>query len=199
MPRDIKNKMLVYHLTALENLPSILANGLMARAELQANSFEDIADSEIIRSRAEQSLDSYVPFHFFSRTPFDYAAQRGNIDVPFILIAVRRSHAKARSWKIIPRHPLSLNNGEKVVIMEYDQGIEAINWALMESTDHCYGADSDYKQACMAECLSPTAVSAANFHSIFVKTDEDKSIVLGLLKEAGIDLHVNLVPTMFVN
>nr|WP_051514417.1 DarT ssDNA thymidine ADP-ribosyltransferase family protein [Nitrincola nitratireducens] len=62
-----QNGKLLYHLTALDNLESILQNGLQSRAALQENKFEDVADSEILKSRQQHGLDQFVPFHFFAK------------------------------------------------------------------------------------------------------------------------------------
>ena len=60
-----RNGKLIYHLTALENLESILKHGLQPRCELNKDRFDDVADGEILVSRASHNLGRYVPFHFF--------------------------------------------------------------------------------------------------------------------------------------
>ena len=60
---DIKDQKLLYHLTDIDNIPSILKDGLMPRAELNG------ADSDIIESREGLGLENYVPFHFFANNP----------------------------------------------------------------------------------------------------------------------------------
>ena len=51
--KDIRNKLLLYHLTKLDNLDDIIKNGLLSRKSLlESNtSFADIADPEIITKR----------------------------------------------------------------------------------------------------------------------------------------------------
>ena len=65
---DIKKQSLIYHLTSLENVPSILDQGLLPRSELTR--FTDVADGDILSSREGLNLQNYVPFHFFARNPF---------------------------------------------------------------------------------------------------------------------------------
>jgi hypothetical protein len=72
----IRDGRLLYHLTVLENLESILRHGLQPRCEPSNGEFDDVADSEILDSRANHNLDSYVLFHFFAKNPFDYGVQR---------------------------------------------------------------------------------------------------------------------------
>ena len=66
---NIKDGKLLYHLTRLDNLASILTHGLQPRCELTNTNFKDIADGEILSSRQQHNLDRYVPFHFFAKTP----------------------------------------------------------------------------------------------------------------------------------
>ncbi len=207
--KDFKNGKLIYHLTALENLPSILKDGLKSRSSMNGNGFKDVGDSSILESRKSKKLESYVPFHFFSKTPFDYAVQKNNKKIKFVLIAVLRSTAKTNSWKVIPKHPLSKvaatgmavnKNATTLNVMDYDKGIEAVDWELMESTKHQYDNHTDYKQTCMAECLSPSTVTSNNLHSIFVETEEDKKKVGKIMEDAKLkNIHINLNSNMFVS
>ncbi len=194
MAKDYRNKQLVYHLTALDNLPSILAGGLLSRSALAAGGFVDVADHEIIDGRRSKKLEEFVPFHFFSKTPFDYAVYHKAPDKPFVLIGVRRTYAKSKGWKIVPSHPLS---GGAPKVMEYDEGFAAINWDLMESESYKYAEHSEYRQTCMAECLSPDPVTADAFLALYVRTGDDKKQVEKILRSAGLNIHVNVMPTMF--
>lgn len=196
MPKDYRHKALLYHLTSLDNLPSILANGLQSRACLEAAAFTDVADHKIVEGRKALKLEDYVPFHFFSKTPFDYGVQWSRPTERFVLLTVRRSYAQAKQWKIIPSHPLG---SEAPKLMEYEEGYAAINWDLMETDEKgvTYDTNRAYRQVCMAECLSPSEVPPSVFLSIIVKTEEDQRAVEKLLKTVGVRPHVNLMPTMF--
>lgn len=195
MPRKIKDGRLIYHLTALENLPSILEHGLKSRSALSRTNFEDIADHEIIISRRQTGLEDLIPFHFFSKTPFDYAVQYNHRELPFVLITVKRDYASKNNWRIIPSHPLS---GQAPNIMDYKSGFDAINWDLMESEHHRYDTDQEYKQTCMAECLSESTVDAKNFHSILVRREDDGRKVRKMLNNFGLRMHLNIQSRMFV-
>lgn len=166
MAVDIKNQKLLYHLTDLNNLPSIFQQGLQPRSALQRDSFKDVADAEILEGRSKQQLDNYVPFHFFARNPFDGRVQKDNPDRRFVLITVRRDIAKANNWKIIPTHPLS----GSPKILEYNEGFSAIDWTLLNTRDY---KNDDCRHACMAECLSEGVVLPERFFSIYVKNTRD--------------------------
>lgn len=187
---SIKDQQFIYHLTDIDNLPSILSNGLRPRSHL--TNFSDVADDEIIRSRKKRNLENYVPFHFFARGPFDGSVQLAHPQKTFVLIAVRRSLAEANKWSIIPKHPLSL---EKLDLLDYSNGIAAIDWDAMDKRDY---NDSHSRSVCMAECLSPTIVSANSFFSIYVENQESSDRVKKMLQAKNISCYVNINPQMFV-
>lgn len=187
---SIKDQQFIYHLTDIENLPSILRNGLQPRSNL--TNFSDVADDEIITSRKKSKLEDYVPFHFFARSPFDGAVQLSHPQKVFVLIAIRRSLAEANKWSIIPKHPLSL---AKIELLDYADGIAEIDWNAMDKRDY---SDLHSRSVCMAECLSPTIVSAHSFFSIYVKNQESATRVIKMLQAESIDCHVNINPKMFV-
>lgn len=186
-----KDGKLLYHLTALANLESIFQNGLQSRAALATGDFEDVADGEIINSRQQHNLDQNVPFHFFAKSPFEYGVQRAHPDQDFVLVTVRRAVAQANNWQIVPRHPLA---EEGYQMLNYDEGVEAIDWALIEQRNY---EDRACKVACMAECLSPDAVSADKIFSIYVKTREVENEVRTLAHKYRIGCYINLRAHMF--
>lgn len=182
----IQNQALLYHLTCMDNLPSILDNGLCSREAL-GRGFTDIADGEIIQGRGIHNLQQMVPFHFFANNPFDGRVKADHQDKSFCMITVPRTHARANSWKIIPRHPLAVVQG--VEPMDYDAGFENINWELMNLRDY---RNAESKSVCMAECLSPTTVYVKDFQCIYVKNEVSKTHVEGLLRARNLSKFVNI-------
>lgn len=189
MNDDIRAKKLIYHLTSLKNMASILDSGLMPRSRLDG--FVDVADPEIIESRKGLRLERHVPFHFFAKNPFDGRVRRDHPNKRFGLIAVQRRVARARGWKIIPRHPLA---GGEIELLDYDDGMEAIDWEVMNKRDY---SDQYCKCVCMAECLAPGPVTADLFHAIYVENDEAQEQVMELINGRYRALHVDVNPAMF--
>lgn len=187
---DIKNQKLLYHLTSLVNISSILQRGLLPRAQLE--SFADVANPEIIQNRSEYGLDSFVPFHWFANNPFDGRVQRDHPDQSFVLIAVRRILAQAENWAVVPRHPLASGAPE---LMNYQQGVAAIDWDTMSRRDY---HDAECKSICMAECLSPRVVSVSDFFRIYAPTDEVAERVRTIIKRVSVQLEVDVNPGMFI-
>lgn len=177
-----KNGKLLYHLTKLQNLESILEQGLAPRKTLIETGviFEDVADPVIISKRTELGLDSYTPFHFHPYSSFDVAVKNTYSDTKFIYICVARNIAKQNEFKILPKHPLSI---EDCVLRDYDDGFEEIDWDILTQK----GLTDDYsKQVKMAECLTEKLVSAKLFTSINVKDKETKKLIEGMLKDRGL-------------
>lgn len=185
----IKDQKLVYHLTSLANVSSILDRGLLPRSSV--NGFHDIADSEILSARTRLNLENYVPFHWFSRNPFDGRVQKDRPQENFLLISVRRDLARGRNWKVIPRHPLA---NEDIQLYDYDEGFDKIDWAVMDRRDY---KDPLGKSVCMAECLSPTVVSVKDFFCLFVPTKDVESAVQKEIRSRKLDLGVTVNPNMF--
>lgn len=186
---NIREQKLLYHLTSLNNIGSILENGLQSRSVL--NDFHDIADAEILAGRAQHGLNNYVPFHWFSRNPFDGRVQKDRPGERFVLITVRRSVAKDRNWMVLPRHPLAK---QEFRIYDYEEGFDLIDWGLMEGRD--YG-NSDCKSVCMAECLCPETVYASDFFMIYVPTEHVRAVVAGEVARTRLRLDVTVNGGMF--
>tara|TARA_R110001583_G_scaffold85875_1_gene224965 strand:- start:2008 stop:2586 length:579 start_codon:yes stop_codon:yes gene_type:complete len=187
---DIKTQSLLYHLTDIANIPSILEKGLLSRSQL--SDFVDVADGDIIESRKNLGLEDYVPFHFFGGSPFDGRVQLDNADKNFALISVRRTIAVANNWKIIPKHPLA--NGT-VKVWEYSEGFDAIDWEKMNERDY---HDEESRSICMAECLSPAMVIASRFAYIFVANDTNAATIREQLKIAKLETNVTINPWLFL-
>jgi len=185
----IKDKKLIYHLTSLANVSSILDRGLLPRSGVKE--FHDIADSEILSARSKLDLENYVPFHWFARNPFDGRVQKDRPQESFILISVHRDLARGRNWKVIPRHPLA---NEEIQLYDYDKGFDEIDWDVMERRNY---KDALGKSVCMAECLSPSAVNTEDFFKIYVSTEDVEKAVQGKIRRRKLELGVTINPNMF--
>lgn len=176
---SIKDRKTLYHLTKLDNLDNILEYGLISRKLLidKGLYFEDVADSEIINFRSEMNLEQYVPFHFYPHTPFDWVVQNNNPNDDFIYICISKEIAEYNNFNIIPMHPLSMNPFH---IYGYNEGIEAINWELMNKRDY---NNPECKSVCMAECITNLIVPYNVFQSIAVKNSDIKKIVEDKIKK----------------
>ncbi|MDZ7921881.1 DarT ssDNA thymidine ADP-ribosyltransferase family protein [Rhodoferax sp.] len=187
---DYKSKKLIYHLTALKNIPSILEKGLLPRNQL--TDFQDVADMAIIEKRQGLVLEGYVPFHWFVNNPFDGIIQRTYRDTSFALIAVKRELAARKNWKFLPRHPLA-NSGME--LLDYAAGFEAIDWETMNQRDY---HDPNCKSVCMAECLAPGSVPVSQFFAIYVRDTTIERKVRTCANRHGVTVGIDVNENMFL-
>lgn len=178
---NVGNGKLLYHLTRLDNLDSILENGLLSRKIVKNNNinFSDVADQEIISKRTKLGLDEYIPFHFHPYSSFDVAVKNTYPEKEFIYICIKRELAKYNKFKILPKHPLSI---EECDLLGYDEGFNQIDWDTMQTI----GVNDEYtKHVKMAECLTNLVVPVNCFQCIYVKNEQSKLLVEKKLKETG--------------
>lgn len=83
------NKIYLYRMTHIANVPHILAHGITHRSSANANStFTPIGDPTLISARDGFVLDNgrtlgeYIPFYFGPRMPMLYVIQKGFNGVP---------------------------------------------------------------------------------------------------------------------
>ena len=190
MGKAVKDITQFYHLTSLNNMESIIRDGLLPRESL--TTFEDVADPKIIEKRNELSLNNMVPFHFFIHNPFDGRVMKDNPDMEFVYLCISRNYAKNHNWKILPRHPLAC---QKEDLKDYDDGFNSIDWLTMEKREYQY----DYGRAvCMAEALSPTDIPIEDFLFINVRTQEAFTYVNSLLKKYNKSVRVSITENYFI-
>lgn len=160
-----QNGKLLYHLTHIDNLTSILKYGLQPRKMLNSNSFTDSADPDIILKREEYQLDTYVPFHFLPNTAFDNAVRYKNGSTNCIYICITRNLAIANNFKIIPRHPLNDHPG----IFTYTEGFRTINWDLMNENISTASSEDqiNIRMTKMAECITNEIIYPDKFFCIY--------------------------------
>lgn len=163
---DVKNGKLLYHLTHIDNLDSIIENGLLSRNDVLKRGLlkEDVANPEILSKRQINGLDEYIPFHFHPYTAFDVAV-KGQEASKFVYITYFRDKAECNNFQIVPRHPL---NG-RFEIYSYKEGFNQIEWDLMEKnqSEVLSSELEHHKEVRMAECLSEEFIPSNDFAYIY--------------------------------
>ena len=171
--KDAKEGKLLYHLTELKNLESIIDFGLVPRKILRENTvtFGDVADPEIIRKREVLGLDG---------SAFDVAVKKTHVGEEMIYICITRILARRNNFRILPKHPLAL---EECQLYNYDEGFEMIDWDILTRVGQ---NDEDARQIKMAECLSPLVIPIDAFQCIYVSSKETENKVADMLKHKGV-------------
>ena len=193
MPSPKEGKLL-YHLTHIDNMASILCNGLLPRNTLEGN-FIDTADPDIIAGRHEFNVDlgNYIPFHFFVKNPYDGAVCKKRGAENMVIISIYRPDQKCDGFFIIPKHPLSRSPD----FLPYDEGFEKVSWDLMESGDNRDYSNPIIKTACMAECDVDRPISVDEFAYVYVKTERARDFILDLPYSEKIKNKLQVKPNMF--
>ena len=185
-----KTGKLLYHLTKLDNLESIIKYGLLPRKKVieQKINFGDIANPEIISKRTELGLDAYTPFHFHPYSAFDVAVKHTYQEQDMIYLCFDRELARMNHFKILPLHPLS---AEECVLYDYDEGFQRIDWGTMMEKNR---TDDYAKHVKMAECLTEKTIPINHFRCIYVESEDVKEKTIFILNENGVDF-----PPPFIN
>lgn len=197
-PKKPSEGKLLYHITKTDNMQSILENGLLPRADIEKNgySFSDIADHNILadREKHKSPLSQYVPFHFYTKTPFDGDVCQRYGAKNMTIIAIKRDMYKTDNFSIIPTHPLHQNSPE---IFPYKDGFGKIQWSILDDRDNRDYSNPEIKNACMAECLVPHRVDPSDFFTVFVPDEETKNRILNMNYSDKIRDKILVNPKMF--
>lgn len=184
---------LLYHITHLDNIASIVEHGLLSRSALLESgniNFTDIADPEIVsrRERYRKSLSQYVLFHFYVRNPFDGAVCKKYGSKNMAIISIRRDSHKRNELFIIPSHPLDCDEPD---IYPYEEGFQLINWEILDRETGRDYHDPEIRKACMAECVMDYRIPAEAFFRVYVYDEAAKHRLEGLTGAEKITIEVN--------
>lgn len=185
-----RNGKLLYHITPIENLKSILTHGLHPRKNVP--NFTDVADVEILKDRTKFKLQEFTPFHFIPKSPFAGKVQLTFPEKEFVYLTVTRKLAIHNNFKIVPSHPLHYNEEP----LTWDIGMNTIDWELMAKRDY---KDHECKEVCMAECIFEGYILPEHIYCIFVKTEQAKKEVDEMLVGKLSQVFVNVNKSMFLD
>lgn len=204
---------LLYHITDVNNLPSILdRRALAAHSQVTTEriSYYDIAHRSIQDRRGTTEvpvppygmLHDYVPFYFAPRSPMLYAIKQGSVEnykgkQSEIIYLVSKTDIMARYNK-----DFVLTDGHGIMALrEFYKDLEDLNevdWHVMESK---YWNDDeenpDRKRRRQAEFLVHGQVELNCFLGIGVYNEQMKEKVNDILKEHHIDMNVLVRPWFY--
>lgn len=194
---NAKTKTLIYHLTQVDNFESIVQSGLLSRRTIMEKKmkFSNVADMDIISKRTKLGLDCYVPFHFHPYSAFDVAVKNTYDAQRMMYMCIKRTFARQKGFKILPKHPLS---GAECVLYDYDEGFNLIDWDTLTTKN----INTEYaKEVKMAECLINRCIPISWFSQLYVPSQEVYDEVVGIMDECEISLYnrprVNILPIWF--
>lgn len=198
-PYDVPDRVLLYHITHLRNLPRILASGgLMAYSTLADGDFVTIAHGNIQERRARTrvpcgtggTLHDYVPFYFGPRSPMLYAISKGAVEgyegsqEPIVHLVVQLNDI------VEAELPFVFTNGHGIVAYTdfYDDltRLDQVDFPLMDQK-YWHDIDEDPNRAWRrsAEFLVHQRFPWRHVLGAGVMNETIKSAVIDTLEEAG--------------
>lgn len=201
-------KKLLFHMTHVDNLASILSNGqLKSYSQLfrDSTSYRDIAAQDVQNRRAETSvpiqpggfLHDYVPFYFAGRSPMLYVV-KNNGTPQKDLIYLMTNTEKIASFKL----PFVYTDGHAIMFLSsfYNSldDLDCIDWDVMHSEFWNDTVDyPDRKRKRQAEFLIHQALPLQYLTGIATYTTATKLKVEELVQDSGHSLNVHEVPKFY--
>ncbi|MGY3903786.1 DarT ssDNA thymidine ADP-ribosyltransferase family protein [Aeromonas lusitana] len=188
----------VYHFTSIENLESIIDNGLFSTNQKIARGIDhvNVAEEGIQRRRAQMLVPNtngrfvhdYVPFYFAKKTPMQLAVlHKKNVDQEFIIylsVSILSLETKPGAYFTsasantdIPPNFYSGNNQA--------QQLDELDWQTIDHNGWRYDGE-DKKHRKMAELLLPDHVSLLEINHIVTWNSDFSNIVRQIFKNKGI-------------
>ena len=193
-----QNGKLLYHMTRLENMPSILQHGLLSRRILleRGYTFADSANQEILvkRDLLNSPLSQYVPFHFYAKNPFDGKVCEIFGSENMVIITIRRSLHERSNFYIIPTHPLDRSNPS---IYPYDEGFNMIDWPTLNRASNRDYHNDEIRKKCMAECLVPDMVQTEDFFLVYTPSHKSAQEIRNMKYYRRLERQPEVNPKMF--
>lgn len=194
-----------YHFTLLENLESILTDGILSTNEkIKKNILhKNIANQDIQKRRSRMRVTTgpkgvvhdYVPLYFAKRTPMLLSLVKSkNVDqVDVIYFAVNID-------KILDDNVVftdaSANTEIPPNFYSAPESLKKLNWPIIDSWEWTYSETNGEKNKKMAEMLIHGKISISDISHIVVWNTHYKEHVETMLEEAGIE-HINVVTDFY--
>ncbi|NCJ05825.1 DUF4433 domain-containing protein [Synechococcales cyanobacterium C] len=175
----------LFYITHVQNVPSILANGILSHGRVEADkvSFTAIYDSGIVSNRKGKltpdraSLWEYANLYFQPRNPMMYRVVHEKTTKDLAVIGVKPSVLQ------LPHVLLTDGNAASspTQFFKTADGLRVIKaqWPVLQAE---YWKDVDgSKRKIMAECLVPDRIDVDYIHTVYVADHDAKRRVEGLI------------------
>ncbi len=191
------DKVWLYHITHLNNLPSILAQNHLLAHNLVQHAYTNIAHQNIQTRRHTKQipcceggvLHDYVPFYFCRRSPMLYAIHKGQVvgytgtqqDIIYLLANVADLYQTDLPWTFTDGHAAMDLSDFYTEIKDLNQ----IDWDLMNAEYwHDTDEDNDRKRRRQAEFLVHQKFPWSYIRAIAVYSEQQKQQVETILNSS---------------
>jgi calcineurin-like phosphoesterase family protein len=195
--RTKSDLMQMWHLTDINNIPSIFEFGLLSRNFLNklSKKYIDNSTSDLTKKRERLGLNDYVPFHFMPSNPYDIYEFQKHKDryTTFCYITIMDKTAEELGAKVQLEYP---NHKSKLELYSIPACINKIN-NIRYHTDYNYRLQ---KYNALGECLIKEKLDTQYFNSIIVGSDENKHDLEEFAKAYNLpDLYIETRKGYFSN
>nr|WP_315468498.1 DarT ssDNA thymidine ADP-ribosyltransferase family protein [uncultured Undibacterium sp.] len=187
-----------YHFTSLENLESIIDNGLFSTNQKIARgiSHVNVAEEGIQRRRAQMQVPGsngrcvhdYVPFYFAKKTPMQLAVlHKKNVDQQFIIyLAVSIALLETRSGAFFTNASANTDISPNFYCgnSQSDQ-LDLLDWQTIDSNSWRY-IDDNQRHRKMAELLLPDHVPLCDVNQIVTWNRSISDCVRQIFQSKGV-------------
>ena len=178
----------LFYITHIENVPSILANGILSHGRVEAEKvpFTPIYDSGIVSNRKNKqtpdqiSLWEYANLYFQPRNPMMYRVVHERAARDLAVIGV--NPGVLQMPHVLVTDGNAANNPTRFFDAADGLRIIEAQWPVIQAE---YWKDVDgSKRKIMAECLVPDRIDAGCIHTVYVADHDAKKRVESLIGSA---------------
>ena len=184
---DTYENRLVYHITHIDNLESIIQNGLLSTNKKKDMnvSHVNIANKSIQETRSEMvvpcgpggTIHDYVPFYFASRTPMLLGViNTKNYDQPLMVYLCLKLDVIDKGNAVFT--DASANTKTPPNFYDKKEHLDNLDWEIIDSEKWSFDEDARHKH--MAELLVKDKVRIEDVYGIVVFNDYIKKKVLDI-------------------
>lgn len=212
MPRPVPTP--VMHFTHVDNLPTIIADGLCADTSVCTSdvSTVDVGMPSIKTSRRSREVPvapggvvaDYAPFYFAPRSPMMSSISYGNVPHydqgcgPLVYLVTSVERLMSSGLDVV-----ATDRNAALAFAAYERTDapwgEMIDWDLMVAKWwNNTPEEPDRRERRMAECLVHSTVPWAAFDQVVTMTDQVARAARGALQAAGQSTPVTVVPHWYI-
>ncbi len=186
----------VYYLAPLDNLDSILTNGILAQNEVTRRGLShlDISEPSVQQRRELRGLHDSVPFYFARKTPMSSVRRELNHKLCILVVRMDRLCQRAEQLQFTD------GNGGAGKTQFYSQSADLVENLPLEviRADRWWDYPGGKRRRC-AELLVQPAVSASTIKRIEVAYPQGKPVVDAAIERARPEQSIDWTPICTVN
>lgn len=178
----------LYYMAAIDNIPSILASGILSKNRLGVRPYRDIANSSVQLHRGHRSvridngeetiidLHDFVPLYFATHTPMQYVNTQGT---KYQLPRMKQEELvfiEVAALKVFKIAGVLFTNGNaakfETQFFSSPTNLDKLAWHIIR-TYNCFSEEYKWKKA--AEVLVPRKIPTRMFKRIVIYSRDARS------------------------